>query len=99
MSGNEHQTILPGIELSVSGEAIVSPTATQSLIDLAIYMEERSPFPLDVEHVLAGIIQARLEGDLPADTVMAVENEDLITLLKPRVDRIFEKTGGRIAED
>ncbi|MCH2179835.1 MAG: hypothetical protein MK106_13625 [Mariniblastus sp.] len=99
MHGSEDQIIVNGIHLSPSGEATVSATVTQSLIDLAIFMEEHSRFPLDVEHVLAGIIMARREGRLPATTQLCSDNAQLIEVLTPLVDRIFQETGGNITKD
>ena len=58
MNDSGEQQIVPGISISVSGQATVDPTLADVLFDLAIKLEEPTNHPVDVQHVLAAIVMA-----------------------------------------
>ena len=79
------QQIVPGISVSVSGQATVDPVMANVLFDLAIELEGPTNLPVDVEHVLAAIVLASRNGELSPDAV--------------HVKTVFEQFGGDVGMD
>ncbi len=95
----QDQQIIDGISLSTSGQATVDPSLTESLIDIAIKMDDMSEFPVDVEHVLAAIVMASHAGAIKSDTILSTENDSLLSVLAQYVETVFEKFGGKVGKD
>ncbi len=99
MDDRKEQQIAPGISLSTSGQATVDPALTDVLIDIAIKIDDMSMFPVDVEHVLAGIVLAAQSGAIQLDTNLSSDNDDLISVLAEHVETVFTKFGGKVGSD
>ena len=72
---------------------------TDVLIDIAIKIDDKSKYPVDVEHVLAAIILAARSGSIGNDTDLSSDHEALIPVLAEHVERVFKKFGGRVGAD
>ena len=99
MEENNDLQIVPGIMLSPSGQATVDPSLTEALIDLAIRIDDKSRFPVDVEHVLAAVILAARSGSIGTDTDISSDHEALIPVLAGHVESVFKNFGGKVGMD
>jgi hypothetical protein len=88
----EHQ-IVPGISITASGQATVSPPLTEVLFDLAIKLEEPTNLPVDVEHVLAALVLASRKEELSAD------DPALVDILVRHVKTVFAAYNGTVGTD
>ncbi len=91
--------IVPGIELSHSGQASVDASMGRQLISLALELEAYTSRPVDVQHVLAAIILAANNGDLIAGQPLPQPDPAWMRMLASHVESIFQQTGGRVSED
>lgn len=94
-----NQQIVPGITVHSSGQASVDPSMTEVLFDLAIQLEEQMSFPVDVEHVLAGIVLAARAGELEPDTPLSPGDPALHKVLVSHVKTVFTRFGGNVGSD
>ena len=92
---SDHQ-IVPGISVTLVGQATVDPTVADLLFDLAIKLEEPTNLPVDVEHVLAGIVLAARKGELSPNTPLLSDDPVLIETLAVHVKTVFEQFGGKV---
>ena len=92
---NEHQ-IVPGISVTPGGQATVDPSVADLLFDLAIKLEEPTNLPVDVEHVLAGVVLAVRLGELNPNTPLSSDDSTLIEILTGHVKTVFEQFGGKV---
>ena len=99
MNSNPSQQIVQGISLSDSGQATVEPRLTETLIDLAIKIDDDSKFPVDVEHVLAAIVFAAHAGEVNTATDLTSSDAELVSILAPHVETVFQKFGGKVGSD
>ena len=99
MEENNDLQIVPGIMLSPSGQATVDPSLTEALIDLAIKIDDKSRFPVDVEHVLAAVILAARSGSIAIETDLSCDHDALIPVLADHVEMVFKKFGGKVGAD
>ncbi|MFK7766051.1 MAG: hypothetical protein AB8B55_02330 [Mariniblastus sp.] len=99
MNINPSQQVVRGIALSASGQATVDPHLTDVLIDLAIKIDDDSKFPVDVEHVLAGIVLANQAGEIDSEADLAQADAKLISILASHVEIVFQKYGGKVGVD
>lgn len=93
------QSIIPGISLDSQGHATVDAAMGRRLVELAIELEAHSRHPVDVQHVLAAIIQSVRCGDLSAGQPLRGSDTALLQLLARQVDALFQRHGGRVAHD
>jgi len=91
------QTIVPGISLDDSGQAIIDRQMGQRLITLAIALEDHTPHPVDVQHVVAAIIYAARDGRLALGEPLPEQNPELLRLLAAHVNRLFAEHGGNVS--
>lgn len=99
MDDNGNQQIVPGISISSSGRASVAPSMADVLFDLAIQLEEPTNLPVDVEHVLAGIVLATRAGELNPNTPLSSDDPAVVKVLVRHVKVIFEQFGGSVGRD
>lgn len=92
--------IVPGINISASGQATVDPLLTDTLFDLALQLEEPTNLPVDVEHVLAAIVLADRASEIDSSKPLNAEDPMLIELLSRHVKTVFIEFNGNVgAED
>lgn len=99
MNHTPSEQIIPGISLSLQGQATVDPSLTKHLIDLAIRIDDDSKFPVDVEHVLAAIILAAKQGALSNSTDLSQIDDAMVGNLAEHVDTVFKTFGGKVGAD
>jgi len=91
--------IVPGIELDDAGHACIDSKMGRQLIDLALTLEPYTTRPVDVQHVLAAIILAARNGDIPPGAHLPPPERQWIEVLASHIESIFQRTGGRVSED
>ena len=96
MNDSGEQQIVPGISISVSGQATVDPTLADVLFDLAIKLEEPTNLPVDVEHVLAAIVLAARSGELDPNTQLSSDDQALAEVLVSHVKTVFADYDGKL---
>jgi hypothetical protein len=69
------------------------------LITLAIALEEHTPHPVDVQHVVAAIIYATRDGELALGEPLPDQAPGLMRLLATHVNRMFAEHGGKVSGD
>jgi hypothetical protein len=99
VTNNGEQQIVPGISISATGQAMVDPSLTDVLFDLAIKLEEPTNLSVDVQHVLAAIVLAARNGELDPDTKQSSDDQALAELLIPHVEMVFAKHDGKVGMD
>lgn len=95
----EAQVIVPGILLHPNGQASVSKAAGKALFSLALELEPRVPFPVDIQHVLAAIIMASQKGEIEKNCSLEVDSTELIQVLERHVTTLFKQHGGQICPE
>ena len=96
---HDDQQVVPGISISVTGQATVAPSMTDTLFDLAVKLEGPTNQPVDVQHVLAAIVLAARSGELDPDTPLSPNDETLLSLLTPHVKTVFSHYDGIVGQD
>jgi hypothetical protein len=99
MNDSASQSIIPGLQMDRSGQASIDAELGKRLIDLAIALEPYTPHPVDVQHVVAAIIQAVRSGELRKGEPLPPTDAGLCSVLAPHVDAIFERYSGRVARE
>jgi hypothetical protein len=94
----EHQ-IVPGISITASGQATVSPPLTEVLFDLAIKLEEPTNLPVDVEHVLAALVLAARKEELDPNQPISADDPALVDILVGHVKTVFAAYNGTVGTD
>jgi hypothetical protein len=94
----EHQ-IVPGISITASGQATVSPPLTEVLFDLAIKLEEPTNLPVDVEHVLAALVLAARKEELDPNQPISADDPALADILVRHVKTVFAAYNGTVGTD
>lgn len=93
------QSIIPGIELDPQGQATVDAAMGRRLVELAIELEDHTQHPVDVQHVLAAVIQGVRCGELSAGQPLRSSDTTLHQMLARHVDALFQRHGGRVARE
>jgi hypothetical protein len=93
------QQIVPGISISISGQATVDPSLADVLFDLAIKLEEPTNLPVDVEHVLAAIVLAARSGELAPGMKLSSDDPVLAEILAVHVKTVFADYDGKVGMD
>lgn len=96
---DQARMIVPGIDLSDAGSARVSSEMGRQLIELALALESYTPHPVDVQHVLAAIVIAVRNGDIPPGVPLPPPDRQWLEVLAGYVKSVFQQTGGRVSED
>jgi len=91
------QQLVPGITISISGQATVDRSMSDVLFDLALKLEEPTQCPVDVQHVLAAIVLAARSGEVDPDTPLSSDDQALVVLLTPHVQTVFDQYGGEVS--
>lgn len=91
--------IVPGISLDESGQAVIDLEMGRRLITLAIALEDHTPHPVDVQHVVAAIIYAARGGQLALGKPLPDQTPELLRLLATHVSRLFAEHGGNVTGD
>lgn len=89
----------PGITLDSAGQVHVDKQVGEQLFDLALALEDAFPQPVDIEHVLAGIILACQEGHLDATASLSADSEDLLKILRASLVQVFAQYGSNLDAD
>jgi hypothetical protein len=97
-NGDDEQ-VVPGISISPSGQATVDSSLANVLFDLAIKLEEPTQLPVDVEHILAAIVMAALQGELDPNTRLSSEDPALVAVLINHVKTVFAEYDGKVGRD
>ena len=93
------QQIVPGISMTASGQATVSPPLTEVLFDLAIKLEEPTNLPVDVEHVLAALVLAARKEELDPNQPISSDDPALVDILVEHVKTVFAAYDGTVGTD
>jgi len=99
MSDESDQQIVPGISVTLSGQATVDPSVADVLFDLAIKLEGPTKLPVDVEHVLAAVVLAGRNGQLNPHTPLSSDDPALAEVLLDHVKTIFSDYNGQVGVD
>ncbi len=91
--------IVPGISLSLSGEATIAPSVRNVLFDIAIQLEESTNLPIDIEHVVAAIVLAARNNEIDANAPLVSDDSVLVGKLAPHVKSVFALYGGKVGRD
>ena len=95
--GEQH--VVPGISISVSGQATVDPSLADVLFDLALKLDEPTNHPVDAQHVLAAIVLAARSSELDPDVMLSSDDQALVAVLTPHVKSVFENYGGEVGKE
>lgn len=98
MAPVERRLVLPGIEVLPSGEVTVSAAMGDVLFDLALALGDELRLPVDVQHVLGGIVLADRQQSLASAPPLA-DTPDWRTRLSPWVRQVFERYDGKLGRD
>ena len=91
--------VAEGVLISPGGEVSVDEGLTDVLLDLAEALEDRTGRPVDVEHVVAAVVLANRAGNIGSGKRLRTGDDLLLMALAPHVEAVFEKYGGRVAEE
>jgi hypothetical protein len=93
------ERIAEGIVLRGDGQASVSKVAGEALFSLALQMESRVPYPVDIQHVLAALIMASRGGEITDSCSLVPTDMALLEVLQKHVTTLFERFEGRVCPD
>ena len=96
---NTNRQIVPGITVDPKGHATVEARLNDVLFDLALKLEEVAELPVDVQHVVAAIVQAERRGEDSAESVISVNDPILVGTLATHVKSVFALYGGEVGRD
>ncbi len=102
MSGAEEtggRQIVPGICVSPEGQATVDPLLADVLFDLAVQLDDATPYPVDVQHVVAALLLASRAGEIAPDRALAADDPYLQVVLAEHVKTVFTTYGGKLGRD
>jgi len=99
MQSESEQQIVPGISITASGQATVSPSLTDVLFDLSIKLEKPTKLPVDVEHVLAALVLAARKGELDPNKPLSSDDPALVQVLVEHVKSVFSDYNGTVGTD
>ena len=85
--------------MSPKNEATVDPELTERLLDMAELLEDRTGFPVDVEHALAAVVMGASTGEISADCQIDKQNQALVQTLEKYVRVVFSDFGGKVGQD
>jgi len=91
--------IVRGIAMTPAGAVTVDPQVDEALFDLAIALQGPDDTPVDVEHIVAALILASHQGQVPSDYELRQRDKALQAILKPHVRTIFQRYGGQVCEE
>lgn len=85
------RVIAVGIRLSESGEVSVDGPAGRALFDLAIALENATPHPVDVQHVLAAIVLAERDSLVDDSTQLTPDDPALQRIICDYLPLVFQQ--------
>ena len=85
------RVIAVGIRLSKSGEVSVDGPAGRALFDLAIALENATPHPVDVQHVLAAIVLAAGDALIDDSTRLTPDDKALQRIVSDYLPLVFQQ--------
>ena len=88
---NMERVIAVGICLNESGEVSVDGPAGRALFDLAIALEDATPHPLDIQHVLAAIVLAERDALVGPSTRLTADNLSLKRIICDYLPLVFKQ--------
>jgi hypothetical protein len=92
--------IVKGISMTPAGEVTVEPQVDEPLCDLAIALQgPDEDLPVDVEHVVAALVLASSQGQVPPDYELRLRDKSLQAILRPHIQTIFLRYGGQVCEE
>jgi len=97
-ASNEPMPVAEGVLITAAGEVRVDEGLTETLLDLAETLEDRTGRPVDVEHVVAAVVMANRAGKIGSDRRLRTGDDLLLMALVPQIEAIFTRYGGLVAE-
>jgi hypothetical protein len=91
--------IASGIQLDESGHVSVNAEVGRALFDIAIELEDATPHPVDVQHVLAAIVLAERDGLVNDQTRVSRDNLSLQKIICKYFPRVFEEYGDQLGAE
>ena len=91
--------IAPGIYLDDTGHVSVDAEVGRALFDLAIELEDATPHPVDVQHVLAAIVLAERDGLVNEQTQVSRENPSLQEIVCQYLPLVFTQYGDQLGAE
>lgn len=91
--------IAPGICLDDTGHVSVDAEVGRALFDLAIELEDATPHPVDVQHVLAAIVLAERDGLVNDQTQVSPENPSLQEIVCQYLPLVFKQYGDQLGAE
>jgi len=91
--------IAPGIRLDDAGHVSVDAEVGRALFDLAIELEEATPHPVDVQHVLAAIVLAERDGLVNDQTQVSLQNSSLREIICRYLPLVFRQYGDQLGAE
>ena len=91
--------IAPGIRLDEAGHVSVDAEVGRVLFDLAIELEDTTPHPVDVQHVLAAIVLAERDGLVNDQTQVSAENQSLHEIVCQYLPLVFKQYGDELGTE
>lgn len=85
------RVIAVGVCLSESGEVSVDGPAGRALFDLALALEDATPYPVDVQHVLAAIVLAERDSLVDAETRLTSDDPALTGIIRDYLPIVFQE--------
>jgi hypothetical protein len=85
------RVIAVGIRLNESGEVSVDGPTGRALFDLAIALEDATPHPVDVQHVLAAIVLAEREALVDESTRLTPDDPSLQRIIREYLPLVFKR--------
>ena len=96
---DDTRVIVQGIRMTPAGEVSVDPKVDDALFDLAVALQGPDDLPVDVEHVVAALIFASRQGQIPNEYQLRERDKALQAILKPHIRTIFQRFGGQVCEE
>ncbi|QDT16812.1 hypothetical protein [Alienimonas californiensis] len=90
--------VAEGVSITPAGQVSVDEGLTETLLDLAETLEERTGRPVDVEHVIAAVVLANRAGKIGSDRRLRTGDDLLLMALAPQIEAVFTRYGGLVAE-
>jgi hypothetical protein len=91
--------IASGIRLDESGHVSVNAEVGRALFDIAIELEDATPHPVDVEHVLAAIVLAERDELVNDQTRVSRDNSSLRGIICKYLPLVFEQHGDQLGAE
>jgi len=91
--------IVLGVRLDETGHVSVDAEVGRALFDLAIDLEDATPHPVDVQHVLAAIVLAEKDGLVNDQTRVLRDDESLRGIISQYLPFVFQQYGDQLGSE